>query len=68
MVLQCLDKCGRFVDIYLSKRQAVRPLVGQLINLLPLFIVSMGCQLSHFKRAQAFTLIIFKVNSNKTHI
>ena len=69
MVLQCLDKCGRFIDIYLSKRQAVRPLVCQLINLLPLYIVSTGCQLSYFKCAQTFTLqILFEVNSNKTHI
>ena len=68
MVLQCLDKCGRFIDIYLSKRQAVRPLVCQLINFLPLYIVSTGCQLSYFKCAQAFTLILFKVISNKTHI
>ena len=68
MVLQCLDKCGRFIDIYLSKRPAVRPLVCQLINLLPLYIVSTGCQLSYFKRAQTFTLILLEVNSNKTHI
>ena len=68
MVLQCLDKCGRFIDIYLSKRQAVRPLVCQWINQLPLYIVSTGCQVSYFKRAQTFTLILFEVNSNKTHI
>ena len=46
----------------------MRPLVCQLINLLPLYIVSTGCQLSYFKRAQRFTLILFEVNSNETHI
>ena len=37
-------------------------------NLHPLFIISTGCQLLHFKRAQTFTLILFEVKSNKTHI